>query len=106
MGCFEIAACCVSQFTMAARLAQSVGMTCTLIGIRSDRGAAQPASVSAAKSAKNIRITTVPRVWHAWVDVGSRSWDVLLYCETAGHDQTVRDVCVVGAVQLQMKLVS
>jgi hypothetical protein len=56
MGCFEIAACCVSQFTMAARLAQSVGMTCTLIGIRSVRGAAQPARAAAAKSAKNIRI--------------------------------------------------
>jgi hypothetical protein len=106
MGCFEIAACCVSQFTMAARLAQSVGMTCTLIGIRSVRGAAQPARAAAAKSAKNIRITTVPHVWHVWDVVGSRSWDVLHGHETAGRDQTVRDVCVVGAVQLQMKLVS
>ena len=91
---------------MIARFAQSVGMTCTLIGIRSDRGAAQPARVAAAKSDKIIRITTVPYGWHAWDDVGSRSWDVLLYCERASHDRTVRDVDVVEVVQLQKKVFS
>jgi hypothetical protein len=106
MGCFEIAACCASQLIIIARFAQSVGMTCTLIGIRSERGAAQPARIAAAKSAKNIRITTVPHVWHAWAVVGSQFWDVPRGHETAGHARTVRDVDVVEVVQLQKKVSS
>jgi hypothetical protein len=40
---------------IATRLAQSLGITCTAIGACCARGAAQPASATAATSAKTIR---------------------------------------------------
>lgn len=88
-----MAACRLSHWINITRLAQSVGMICTLAGtlVRS-RGAAQAVS-RATDVAIAISFIVNPGVG-VWDDAGIQSWLVPHEHGTAGPDQTGLDVGV------------